>query len=68
MKKIGKEPLTQSERNKRYRESHKLSLFAVRIEKSTLDRLQNKLDRLNVTKKSFLEFAIKDFLDRFRDI
>lgn len=63
MKRIGDKPMTQMERNKRYRDSHKLSLFAVRIDKELLDKLTTKLDNLQLTKKDFLVKAIKDFVE-----
>ena len=64
MKKIGAEPLKQVERNKRYREAHKLAFFSVAIEQDLYDGLRNKLSAEGMTRKEFLVNAIKNFLNK----
>lgn len=64
MRKIGTEPLKQVERNKRYREAHKLAFFSVAIEQDLYDGLRNKLSTEGMTRKEFLVDAIKRYLSR----
>lgn len=62
MEKANKEPLSQAEMNRRYREKHNLVLFAVRIEKNLYDQLCDKLSHDGLNKKEFMVDAIDKFL------
>lgn len=62
MGKTNKEPLSQSEINRRYREKYNLVLFSVRIEKDLYDKLCDKLKNDGLNKKEFIVDAINKFL------
>lgn len=54
---------SSSLRNKRYRDAHNLKPFSVRVDGVLIEQLNNKLKENNKTKKSFLEDAIKKYLN-----
>lgn len=65
MKRIGDKPLTQAERNQRYREKNKLVLFSVRIGKDYVDALNRRLQAEGKTKTEFLKEVILKYLNTY---
>lgn len=62
MKKLFDEPMSQVERNQRYREKNELVLFSARIKKELVDKLTLKLKREHKNKASFVREAIERYL------
>lgn len=63
MKKIGDSPMGQAEMTRRYYDKNNLVLFAVRIDKTLVDKLTYRLAVDGQSKPKFVKEAIKRYLE-----